>query len=365
MLALAMLAAMALPVAAADAPVLTLTLPEKLPAVGESFTVTVDLSGNPGLSAAQLLLCYDDTVLECTAARTGSVLGGMLSAANTHKTDGQVGAIVAAAASENVTKDGALASFTFRVKAAGDAGLRLADVMLGNEDGEKLAFTTNEVKTSETLSETPGMTPDESPDESADEPYTYSDVPTSHWAHEHISRASELGLVNGMGGGRYQPDANVTRAQFVTILYRAAGEPEPTKEPTFTDLDPAQTWAYKAIAWAAETGIVTGYSAERFGPNDLVTREQLWTVLFRWAGGVSGLEQLLYPGLFTDQSDVSAWAKDALWWAVFNNVYCGVDSVDSGETLKPKLYATRAQIAVAMVRYYDAFGAEKGKENGK
>ena len=161
--------------------------------------------------------------------------------------------------------------------------------------------------------------------------------------------------VYSMGGGLYKPDTNMTRAQFVTILWRYAGSPEPTAAASFTDLDKTQTWYMKAVAWAYEKGIVNGIGAGRFGPNGLVTREQMMTILFRYSGQTPGIEQGLYAGAFRDGDQISPWAKTALYWAVYNNVYCGVSAVSAGDTLAPGGKATRAQIAVVMVKYSEAF----------
>ena len=100
------------PLACAAGATVTVTAPDKLPAVGETFTITVDLSGNTGLSALQLKLGYDDSIVECTGVENGDLVGGMLSASNPHGTRGGTGAILAAASTEAVKRDGSLVTFT-------------------------------------------------------------------------------------------------------------------------------------------------------------------------------------------------------------------------------------------------------------
>ena len=79
-----------------------------------------------------------------------------------------------------------------------------------------------------------------------------------HWAESYIEEAVGLGFINGYGDGNYGPDDQMTRAQFATILWREAGQPEPAGKATFTDLNPKQTYYHKAVAWAEENGVMNG-----------------------------------------------------------------------------------------------------------
>jgi hypothetical protein len=185
-------------------------------------------------------------------------------------------------------------------------------------------------------------------------PITYSDV-SGHWAEKYIERATELGLVNGMNG-LYCPDDDMTRAQLVTILWRAMGSQTPTGPASFTDLDPEQPWYLDAVAWAEENGVVNGVGGGRFDPDANVTREQLMTILHRLSGKPSGLEMLLsgiYDQQFEDSGAVSDWAKAAVYWSIYKEIICGEASASVGQALAPTAAANRAQIAVMMVRYLE------------
>ena len=129
------------PLACAAGTTLKLTAPDKLPDVGQTFTVTAELTGNTGLAAVQLSLGYDDSVVECTGIENGALVAGMLAASNPYATRDGVGAILAAATTTAVKTDGSLAVFTFRVKAAGDAKLTLADALLSDIDGKALSLS--------------------------------------------------------------------------------------------------------------------------------------------------------------------------------------------------------------------------------
>jgi hypothetical protein len=180
----------------------------------------------------------------------------------------------------------------------------------------------------------------------------FSDV-SGNWAESYIAKAASLGLVEGYNG-QYRPNDSMTRAELVTILWRASGCPAPTTESSFTDL--TQTWYLDAVAWAEETGVINGVGHDRFSPSGEVTREQLVTILHRLAGTPTGMEALLtgvYDSQYSDSSEVSTWAKAALYWSIYSEIYCGETSTSVGQTLAPAAAASRAQIAVMMVRYLE------------
>lgn len=180
----------------------------------------------------------------------------------------------------------------------------------------------------------------------------FKDV-SGHWAEEYILQAGERSLVQGYNGA-YRPDDSMTRAELVTILWRAMGEPQPKGEASFTDL--TQDWYKQAVAWAEENAVVNGVAPGKFNPNGNVTREQVAAILFRLAGSTSGMELMftsIYDDYYKDEQTISSYAKSAVYWCIYNYIYCGEASVAEGDTLAPKADATRGQIAVMMVRYLD------------
>lgn len=178
----------------------------------------------------------------------------------------------------------------------------------------------------------------------------FTDI-SGHWAESFISDAYQRQLVKGYNG-LYRPDDSMSRAEMVTILWRAMGGPAPAGPSTFTDL--TQDWYKDAVAWAEENKVVNGVAPGKFGPDGNVTREQLAAILFRLSGGVSGMEQLFnYDAFFDDSGEIAEYAKRAIYWCYFNYVYCGTESVEVGSKLSPKADATRGQIAVMMISYLD------------
>ncbi len=372
------------PLACAAGTTLKLTAPDKLPDVGQTFTVTAELTGNTGLAAVQLSLGYDDSVVECTGIENGALVAGMLAASNPYATRGGVGAILAAATTTAVKTDGSLAVFTFRVKAAGDAKLTLADALLSDTDGKALPLSyslpaliaqgsgSDSGSGSGSDAEKPGTdnkkSEDDKKSEDEDKPEdeekpadgaqeevksgSFRDVTSTHWAFASVERAAELGLVTGYSDGTFRPDTPVTRAQFVLMLWRMCGKPAAAKAASFADA--SADWYQDALSWAVEKGYVNGLSDTRFGPDAPITRQQAMAILFRLNGGQSGTELTLtgiYEQTFADSTTIAAWAKDATWWAVYHELVSGV----GGSRIAPEANASRAQIAAILLRYADQF----------
>ena len=372
------------PLACAAGTTLKLTAPDKLPDVGQTFTVTAELTGNTGLAAVQLSLGYDDSVVECTGIENGALVAGMLAASNPYATRDGVGAILAAATTTAVKTDGSLAVFTFRVKAAGDAKLTLADALLSDIDGKALSFSyslpaliaqgsgSDSGSGSGSDAEKPGTdnkkSEDDKKSEDEDKPEdeekpadgaqeevksgSFRDVTSAHWAFASVERAAELGLVTGYSDGTFRPDTPVTRAQFVLMLWRMCGKPAAAKAASFADA--SADWYQDALSWAVEKGYVNGLSDTRFGPDAPITRQQAMAILFRLNGGQSGTELTLtgiYEQTFADSTTIASWAKDATWWAVYHELVSGV----GGSRIAPEANASRAQIAAILLRYADQF----------
>ena len=179
----------------------------------------------------------------------------------------------------------------------------------------------------------------------------FTDLDAKAWYHEGVDYALTNGLMNGVGGGRFEPDGQLTRAQLVTVLYRAAGEPDTGKQVNpFTDVAD-DTWYTKAVIWAANNGIVNGVAKNTFAPDDSITREQIAAMLYRYAGAEAAKEDKL--SAFPDAAKVSNWAKEALNWAVAGGLINGVADANGTANLEPQATATRAQIATILMRWLE------------
>ena len=168
---------------------------------------------------------------------------------------------------------------------------------------------------------------------------SFTDVRSTDWFSDAVSYVQERGLMSGTSATHFSPNEPTTRAMLVTILYRAAGQPETTGQSSFVDVLTRDYFA-NAVAWASENNIVTGYSRTRFGSNDPVSREQIATLLWRYAGSPSaGSAQN-----FSDRNQISDYAADAVNWARANGIVNG----RPGNRFDPKANATRAEVATIL-----------------
>lgn len=179
----------------------------------------------------------------------------------------------------------------------------------------------------------------------------FSDLDAKAWYHEGVDYALTNSLMNGVGSGKFEPDGQLTRAQLVTVLYRAAGEPDTGKQVNpFTDVAD-DAWYTKAVIWAANNGIVNGVAKNVFAPDASITREQIAAMLYRYAGAEAAKEDKL--SAFPDAAKVSDWAKEALNWAVASGLINGVADANGTASLEPQATATRAQIATILMRWLE------------
>lgn len=159
-------------------------------------------------------------------------------------------------------------------------------------------------------------------------------------------------LMNGMGNDKFAPEAKMTRAMLVTVLYRAEGAPE-ASELANPFKDVKDSWYTDAVCWAAAKGIVKGTAADRFSPDENVTREQMVTILFRYAQYKSAASEARAELTdFADAGSVSDYAKEALRWAAAEKIILG--SVENGKnSIRPAATATRAEVAAVLMRFVE------------
>lgn len=176
----------------------------------------------------------------------------------------------------------------------------------------------------------------------------FTDVSTSDWFYSDVMFVYENGLFSGTDSRSFSPNASMTRAMLVTVLYRLEGEPAGTGSSSFSDVC-SGSYYEKAVAWAAANGIVTGTGSTSFSPDAKVTREQLAAILYRYA---QYKKQDTDAGAkldsFSDAGNVSGYASEALSWAVSEGLINGA----SGR-LTPKGDATRAQVAAILHRFVE------------
>lgn len=175
---------------------------------------------------------------------------------------------------------------------------------------------------------------------SAAEDTGFSDVDADAWYAEAVAYCREHGLMNGTSDTTFEPENSLTRAMLVTVLYRSAGSPAVTGTDDFSDTV-ADAYYADAVLWASQQGVVGGYGNGFFGTNDPVSREQMATILWRYAGSPA----VSTTNRFRDAASIASYAADAVIWADANNI---VTPISDG-VFAPKSSATRAQVASALM----------------
>lgn len=170
----------------------------------------------------------------------------------------------------------------------------------------------------------------------------FSDVAADAWYAEAAVYVRDNGIMNGTTATTFSPNATMTRAMLAAVLYRVSGSPAVSGEDSFTDTTPG-TWYANAVLWASQNGIVGGYGNGLFGTNNPVNREQIATILWRYAGQPAAES----AAAFADATTISSFARDAVNWARANGIINGV----SGNRFDPKSSATRAQVTVILRNY--------------
>ena len=178
----------------------------------------------------------------------------------------------------------------------------------------------------------------------------FTDVDRNAWYHESVDFALAHALFNGCGDGLFEPDGTMTRAMLVTVLWRMEGQPGAQESLRFSDVS-ARSYYAGAVRWATERGIVDGVGNGRFEPDSAVTREQIAVLLLRYARyrGIS-VDPSAIPDSFADAGRVSAYAREGVGWAIAADLLRGSREPDGTLRLEPKASATRAQVAALLMR---------------
>lgn len=176
-------------------------------------------------------------------------------------------------------------------------------------------------------------------------PLPFQDVANDAWYRDFVEYVYTHKLMDGYSATVFGPGRKLTRAQLAQILYSKEGKPTITSASPFSDVD-SNDWFYESVTWAASKGYVSGYGKGKFGPNDPITREQLATILYCYAGKPHASANL---DSFTDSDSISSYARTPLMWAVANQVMRGRGK----GILDPSGHATRAEVATMIMSYIE------------
>lgn len=250
-------------------------------------------------------------------------------------------------------RSSASAGVTVTLTVVPDDGYRLADLTVTDRSGKAIALTALGEGRYSFAMPSSAATVKAAFAAAAPGDLPFIDVPTGAWYEEGVRYVYENGLMTGTSDTIFAPNVTTSRAMIATILWRMAGSPVVNYAMDFSDVAQGQ-WYSEAIRWAASEGIVTGYGNGTFGPNDPITREQMATMLYRYAQhqeydvSVGEDTNLLS---YTDFDQLGEWAISAMQWA------CGAGIINgtSATALSPQGSATRAQAAVMLKRFCEIY----------
>lgn len=170
---------------------------------------------------------------------------------------------------------------------------------------------------------------------------SYQDIPSTAWYKDAVDYVTRNGIMTGTGKEKFSPKEGMTRAMLVQVLYAYAGKPDAPRN-EFTDVT-SGSWFEESSAWAAEKGIVSGYTGGKFGGNDPVTRQQFITILWRYAGS----PEAKTGKYFADRSNITEYAREAVNWARAANIISGGD----GNVFEPQSVVIRSHCAAILKNY--------------
>ncbi|GEM_PF-2718627 len=177
---------------------------------------------------------------------------------------------------------------------------------------------------------------------------TFDDVSAEKWFAEAVAYVTEKGLMNGISDSEFNPAGTATRGMVVTVLYRIAGSPEVTEKAAFTDV-PDSAWYADAVSWASKNGIVKGVSDKEFAPDKNITREQLASIIYRYAQslGEGFTGDYMFNLEYADKDQISEYAQEGIMWCTMNGIINGKTET----AIAPKDPASRAEIASILMRF--------------
>jgi len=335
---------------------------------GDTVELTVDMSNNPGITSLMVSVSYNDSYISLASYPvfsdifTESLGSGDLAMIPYN--------LLCMEDVEDITEDGTLATLTFKVAENAPSGdytvaisyeeeavfnVKLEDVFFETVAGKitvegDIPEVTGEDAPAiyDPITDKPGS---DEPEEDAFIVPKFADT-LGHWAVKFINDSVDLGLFRGDENGNFNPEQKITRAQFITVLWRMAGTPDIEATHSFDDVDGQSEEFQKAIAWGYAKGYVSGISDTQFDPNGMLTREAGMKMLHYYSGGKVGQEAMfyqIYDGMIKDSAEISDWAKKSVYWGIYYEMISGTDNL----TISPKTPMTRAQMAKIMVTYHN------------
>lgn len=309
---------------------------------GDTVKLTISMEHNPGLIAMILDLQYDPKQLALVSAEDERLLAGGLFTSN----PASIPFVLYwddSLAAQNNTGNGILATLTFRIL----SGCEEAEVSVT----QRSSSTFNKEMQDVIFRIENGIVRKEKTEQPPVPKKTFKDVKKTDWFYAAVQFVTERGLMNGTSAEQFSPQEFTNRAMIATALWRLAGSPSVDYDMSFQDV-PVGKWYTEAIRWAQMTGLVNGYNNDTFGTADEITREQMATILYRYAARMGKATDMNDTLCFSDASKVSAWADKAVRWCVREGFLNG----KGNGILDPKGKAKRCEVAAILQRFAEKMG---------
>lgn len=323
----------------------------------KEISVNVQITGNSNACGGKVDLSYDEKLLKAESYQVGDLLLNSACMVNLNYTENVIR--ISWAGTEELTDSGVLCNIRFSVLAneSFSSAVQIKQAKIADVNGEPIEVETGDCSieyTKKSASSSRGSgslkpvrTEVKEPEVSEVKNMSFSDINDKDWFYESVKYAYENDLMKGVSETEFAPQSNVTRAMFVTILYRMEKEPESVGH-GFQDVKKG-SWYDKAVGWAAVNGIVSGISPTEFAPDLSVTREQMATIIYNFAKyknqNITTEENTAILS-YDDYDSISLYAKEAFGYVFSKGIILGTTET----TLAPKENATRAQAAAIFMR---------------
>ncbi len=322
---------------------------EKVTIDGQEFTGSGSLSVPIGVGETAITVSIGSTTytLYITSTHTSSGGGGGTTASYRVTVEPSENGTVKS--SHNTARAGTAVTLT----AAPQDGYRLTGLTVTDENGKTVTLNDKGDGKYTFVMPSRAVTVKASFAPITAEDMPFIDVPMGSWYEDGVRYVYQKGLMAGTSATTFGPDVTTTRGMIATILWRLAGSPQVDYAMDFDDVA-AGSWYAEAIRWAASEGIVSGYGDGKFGPDDIITREQMAAMLYRYAqykGYDVSVGENTNILSYSDFGDLSEYAIPAMQWAVG----AGIISGTSASALGPQGNASRAQVAVILMQFCENY----------
>lgn len=318
-------------------------------APGEKVEVDLIFENNPGLVALTLAMDYGKAKMKLVDVKDGGILGIGVFGNDYSKVPFKFA--WANLPDKNFTENGALVTLTFEILEDATPGkahiaTRANNYNIINKDLEEvpLTFVNGYVQVVAADGEGTDLPAEPEAKEEAFE-MNFADVAETDWFYNAVANSAKNGWMYGISETEFAPNGTLTRGMLVSILYRIQGSPEfVAPETAFEDVADGE-WYADGVNWAAANGLVSGIGDGLFAPNDNLTKEQMFKIVYDYAK-MTGMETSVEAAesAYADAADVADWAKEAAAWAEAN----GLISLDGSELILPQNDATRAQVSAVL-----------------